>query len=333
MIKTGAAGDVIRTTPLLRKLREHFPQTEITWISSYPDLIPDAGVDRKLMFSWENCLSLQTESFDLLINLDKSGPEASLAKLVQSKEKWGFLTDDNGRVIPANANAAHKWKTGIDDAEMRANQKHFVQETFEICGFEFNNETYWMNPPGKVPVFLPPQRPLVGLNTGCGTRWKTRLWPDQYYESLAAQLIAAGYGVVLLGGPDEDEKNHKIARRSGAVYPGLMNLKNFTNLVEKCDVVVTSVTMALHIAIARGKRIVLLNNIFPTNEFYLYGLGEILEPKLACQSCYKNDFDDQCPTAPCLSLVTTDHVFSAVERQIAVVLESPLEPRKGTQLT
>lgn len=40
IIKLGAMGDVIRTTPLIRKLREVWPKAEISWLTYHPELIP-----------------------------------------------------------------------------------------------------------------------------------------------------------------------------------------------------------------------------------------------------------------------------------------------------
>jgi len=45
------------------------------------------------------------------------------------------------------------------------------------------------------------------------------------------------------------------------------------------------VTMALHIAIALKKQIVLMNNIFNKHEFEMYGRGDIVEPSEPCD-CY-----------------------------------------------
>jgi heptosyltransferase-2 len=93
-----------------------------------------------------------------------------------------------------------------------------------------------------------------------------------------------GQDVPLLG-EQEHAKNLRIARKSGALYPGHFPLRQFIDLVDQCHLVVTAVTMAMHIAIGLGKKIVLFNNIFNRNEFELYGLGKILEPSTGC-TCF-----------------------------------------------
>jgi len=77
-------------------------------------------------------------------------------------------------------------------------------------------------------------------------------------------------------------------------------------------VVVTAVTMAMHLAIGLGKQLVLLNNIFNRHEFELYGRGEIVEPEQPC-ACY---FQPRC-TAPsfCLETLRPEMVRAAVGRR------------------
>ena len=103
--------------------------------------------------------------------------------------------------------------------------------------------------------------------------------------------------MVLLGGPEEHDKNARLALATGATYPGHFDLRTFIGLVDRCDLVVSAVTMAMHIALGLGKRLVLLNNIFNPREFELYGRGVIVQPPQAC-SCF---FQPRC-TAPSFCL-------------------------------
>jgi heptosyltransferase-2 len=151
------------------------------------------------------------------------------------------------------------------------------------------------------------------LNTGCGRRWVTRLWSFENWTALIKGLKKEGFGVLLLGGPDEDEKNRKLSEMTGATYLGHFPLRKFLSLVNHCDIIVTSVTMALHIAIGLEKKVVLFNNIFNRNEFELYGLGNILEPEVGCKGCFKQRFDSNCEVANCMELITPQMVLNAIK--------------------
>jgi heptosyltransferase-2 len=322
LIKLGAAGDVIRTTPLLAPLREKFPDHQLTWVTDFPALVP-ALVDDVLPLTVESVLWLRRTKFDLVINLDKDRQACALAAEVQASVRWGFTLADDGicrpvttGVTPAMARAAEaKFLTGLFDDVNQACTLSYPQEIFAICGFEFKGQPYVLDRPAVAPDFdLPAGRAVIGLNTGCGGRWTSRLWPGNYWNELAVSLRDAGYAVVLLGGPDEDVKNRKLAAATGACYPGHFPLATFVGLVDRCDLVVTAVTMGMHIALGLGKKLVLFNNIFNPHEFELYGRGRILAPTQAC-TCF---FQPRCRNENfCLETLLPSAALAAVNDLMA----------------
>ena len=308
IMKLGAAGDVIRTTPILYKLLENYPDAEITWLTNFPVFVPKMYVQNILEWNMENVLWLQNREFDLLLNLDKDKHALGLARSIESDQKMGYLPNSSGRCVPANENANHKWLTGLFDDVNRSNKKSYPQEVFEIGGWQYNQEKYILELPTPEPVFeLPQNKKIIGLNTGCGLRWQTRMWGEQNWQKLANALSAKGYVPLLLGGRQENEMNSRIAAASAAVYLGTFSLADFIHLVNRCSLVVTSVTMTLHIAIALEKKLVLLNNIFNKNEFEMYGLGKILQPDKSCLGCYKNS----CPE-PCMETISPQMVLQTI---------------------
>jgi heptosyltransferase-2 len=260
-------------------------------------VLPDT-VDHALGFSLENVMMLEETPFDYLFSLDKDREACSLANRIQARIKKGFYWKE-GKCSPIDRDSYAKWLTGVFDDVNRSNPKSYVDEIFEICGYQFSGEPYVLEIVDRTEwKGLPSERPLIGLNTGCGFRWRSRLWPNSHWIELARCLRAQGYGVLMLGGEQEASKNRSIALESGATYLGTFTLEQFFCLVNQCDLVVTSVSMALHIALGLGKKIVLFNNVFNRNEFELYGLGEILEPEgYDCIGCLRGDCDKQCMEA------------------------------------
>jgi heptosyltransferase-2 len=307
IIKLGALGDVIRTTPLLQKLKQEKPHASIWWLTFSPEILPNS-IDLVLPFSPQSLATLRATSFDFIYNLDKDKEACAVASLTEAKVKKGFLLKD-GKCAPADSSAEHKYLTGIFDDYSKANTKSYQQEIFELCGFTFTGEEYIMPESPRFEWNLPQNKKIVGLNTGCGGRWTSRLWATENWIDLAKRLHKAGYLPLLLGGEQEHEKNLEIARKSGATYPGNFPLTKFVSEIDQCDLVVTAVTMAMHLAIGAKKKIVLFNNIFNKHEFELYGRGEILEPDFEC-SCY---YSPTCPNN-CMQYLTADTVFDACAR-------------------
>ncbi len=323
IIKLGALGDVLRTTPLLRKIKSLHPQAEIWWLTHTPEFLPDE-VDRKLKFDISSLVQIEETEFDYLFSLDKDYEAAALANRVKSRLKRGFILRD-GKTYPADDLAYQKYSTGLFDDISKKNTKNYLEEIFEICGFSFNGERYLLSNfdsdgyEWSRLVGMP--RPIIGLNTGCGGRWTSRLWSEDSWAGVARKLISEGHGVLLLGGEQEDARNKNIAAKSGAKYLGFFQLRQFINLVEQVDLVVTGVTMGMHIAVGLNKKIVLLNNIFNGNEFELYGLGKIVEPDKECK-CF---FQPECVNKDyfCLDHLPYAKVADAVDEVLKLPAAGP----------
>ncbi|RDC63388.1 glycosyltransferase family 9 protein [Adhaeribacter pallidiroseus] len=288
IIKLGAIGDVIRTTPLLRKIRVTYPQAKITWLTHTPAILPASEIEEILKFDLASVVYLQNTSFDILFNLDKDKEACALHDSIRAANKFGY-TLHNGVAYPSNSLANHKYLTGIFDQLSLENKKSYVEEIFEICGWQFNHEEYIFNNHQDKGFTWPfnQSKPVVGLNTGCGDRWTTRLWSDEKWVELIGLLQQKNYTVVLLGGESEDARNKRLQAATQAVYLGYFKLEQFINLMYQMDVIVTQVTMAMHIAIALQKKMVLLNNIFNPYEFELYGRGQIIQPDKTCECFYR----------------------------------------------
>jgi heptosyltransferase-2 len=311
IIKLGALGDVIRTTPLLRRLKAENPWAEIWWITHAPEVVPKS-VDVILSYTAQSVAVVTATPFDVVYSLDKDRDACALCALVQAPTKRGF-TLRNGKCVPIDASAHHKYLTGLFDDISKANTKSYQEEIFDVCGYTFAGERYMMPELEEYTWKLPKKKIIVGLNTGCGGRWTSRLWPDASWVTLARKLKKAGCVPLLLGGEQEHAKNLRLARQSGALYLGHFPMRQFMSEVRRCDLVVTAVTMAMHLAIGFERKIVLFNNIFNKHEFELYGNGVVLEPEIACDCFYS-------PTCPknCMKSLKPETVFASCKKLLAL---------------
>lgn len=293
IIKLGAIGDVIRTTPLAVRYKKLYPACQITWLTHSPDVLPSDLIDVISKFDFSSVYAVKNQKYDIAINLDKEPEACALLKDVSSTEKYGFTWHDNHIAI-ATPNAEHKLITGLFDNISQKNTKNYLEEIFEICHLKFENEPYVLNfdknyaAKWNVIRDKAQGRKVIGLNTGCGKRWQTRLWPNDYWIALISQLTKNNLYPVLLGGADEHEKNLELQQNTGAFYPGHYSLQEFISLTSNCDIVVTQVSMMMHIAIGLKKPLILMNNIFNPHEFYLYNNGVIVGPEHGCDCYYGN---------------------------------------------
>ncbi len=317
IIKLGALGDVIRTTPLVVKYRELYPNCHITWLTQSPEVLPRNEIDSILKPDAFSLFAIENTTFDIAINLDKELEPCLLLYKVTALEKYGYNWDE-GKIVAATNAAEHKIMTGFFDAISQENTKSYLEEIFEICHFSFNYEPYLINKnealtsDWKLKLSeIAKGKTIVGLNTGCGPRWNTRLWTNEAWEKLALQLIEKDYFPIFLGGELEHEKNTQFSLNTKAYYPGHFSLEEFISLTAATDIIVTQVSMMMHIATALQKKMVLMNNIFNSNEFELYKRGEIVQPKTSCECYYGNT----CKRGnSCMHDLTSEEVLDALIR-------------------
>jgi len=311
IIKLGAAGDVLRTTPLLRAVDSRRTGIKILWVTHSPELLPTEYCE-PVRVTAGTIARLQAAEWDFCWNLDKDPEACALASLTRAKVYRGF-TLKNGVPAPVDERAWHTFAAGIDDPYSKANTKSYVEGIFGVVGLPYQREEYVLKEPSdlakkKAEVLLPRSN-WIGLNVGASRRWLARIWPEERWEQLTRMLMASNHNVVLLGGPEEESLNSRLAQKTGALNCGVQPLETFYAMISRCRAVVTGVTMALHLAIGQRVPLVLLNNIFNASEFELYDRGVIVGPPTPCD-CY---YDRLCRTNRwCINEISAETVFDAV---------------------
>ena len=315
IIKLGAAGDVLRSTPLLRALDPLNTGTKILWVTHFPDLLPSLACET-VRPTAGTMARIACGTWDFCWNLDKDQEACALAASTKAKEYRGYTLRD-GVPYPMDEAAWHKFATGIDNPYSRRNRQTYVQEVFDITGLPFQGEEYWLRDTTaaakETAIRLVPRNSAIGLNIGAGKRWPSRIWPVEYWIELIRLLKARGLQPILLGGPEEVEMSARLVDATGCSASSVQPLEIFYAMIERCECVVSAVTMAMHLAIGARTPLVLLNNIFNRYEFELYGRGEIVEPGGLCD-CY---YSPVCRTGrKCINEIVPKMVLEAVLRSL-----------------
>jgi heptosyltransferase-2 len=328
VIKLGALGDVLRTTCLLPALFRTYESPHVTWItrrSAAPLLAGNPYISRVLTVEDAHVEHLLVERFSAGFGLDPEPLPASLLTISRCDRSYGFRADDRGRVVPAGREAEAWWLMGLDDGRKRANRRTFQSLLYEMCGVAEPVArpmlTICPSARGRADALLAagPRfggRPVIGLNTGGGSRWQYKKWTMTGWMSLIEELRdeAMNAELVLLGGPQEADMNGMLASRFGArvIFPGCHHdLLTFAALVERVDALVTADSLALHVATALGRPVVAL--VGPTSpwELDIYGQGEVLTGDVDCIACYRSTCDKR---PACMDLLPATRVASAVRR-------------------
>ena len=325
IVKLGAPGDVLRTTCILPELKKAYPQSSLHWLTR-PEAVPlltgNPLVDEIVPLDCELLPRLLVEEFDRVLCLDNSADAGRLAELCQAPVKRGFGCNARGQVRPLNTEAQEWFLMGLSDPLKQANRKSYPQIVHEIAGLPWTGQTPILALSEAEKYFarqfakhhgLDGQRQIIGLFTGAGSRWKGKNWPESHWVGLIELLLEqAGGELLLLGGPNEVERNGRLLSRfAGRVVDSRCDnsLREFVALVGLCDVLVTADTLALHVATAQQKNVVVLVGPTSAAEIELYGRGMIVGVSQPCRCYYQPTCDSQ---PPCMASISPQEVLEAV---------------------
>lgn len=333
IVKLDAMGDVLRTTCLLPCIAEKWPGMNVAWITrqeSVPLLENNPYVHDIIPYGPDALVTLAARSFDYAICLDAGEVSAGMAAMANAKKKIGYILDKEGHVSATNEAAENWLRMGIFDDLKSANQRSYQEIMCSILDVPDDNLSYTLTltdleiKRGRdhlVDSGLNLERKIIGIHTGGGGRWTLKQWNEDKFSELILELsreLGNEIQILLFGGPLERELNSRlIGRMSGSVLDaGCDNeVRHFASLIRNCSVVLSGDSLAMHVAIAMGRRVVVLFGPTSNTEIELFGLGEKVIPDLDCLACYKKVCDFK---TNCMDLISVDMVRKAIFRQLAM---------------
>lgn len=332
VIKLGAMGDVLRTTALLPALRKKYEPCHVTWVVDGPafDLLrANPLIDRLLPMDLGTTLRVETSVFDVAICLDKEDRAVGLMHKARAAEKLGFGIDAFGGIRPLNQEADYAFSLGVsDELKFFQNDRCYQDFTAQAARLAWRGDDYVFAVPDEEKEWaysrlteLGVKRGdrLLGLNTGAGPVFATKKWTRGGFAEIARRGVKElGARVLLLGGPEERDRNRQIAAMvsdlgDAVVDTGTDNpLLGFAATLGNLDLLVTGDTMAMHVALAQKVPTIAIFGPTCQQEVELYGRGEKVTTAPPCAPCYRKECEEQ--AHKCMEELLADTVFAAVKR-------------------
>lgn len=130
-----------------------------------------------------------------------------------------------------------------------------------------------------------------------GTTWESKLWPDNYWQKLAAIAGANGYGVKLLWGNAEERARARTIARAGVHVEILdqLTLGQIASLLGNCAGAVAVDTGLGHLAAALSVPVISIYGSSNPDLTGTWGRRQVhLRPELSCAPCMakKCSYDD-----------------------------------------
>ena len=283
IIKIGATGDVVRTTPLLRRLNG-----DIKWLTAANNILLLKGMKNDLRcVSWEERQRLPHVKYDLIINLEDSREVGFYLRTLKFEQLFGAYLDSNDQLHYTD-NSKRWFDLSLISTHGRQqadrlkfqNRRTYQELIFEGLGLRFGDESYLL--PAPIETGLSGD---VAIAAAAGPVWPMKKWA--YYQELKQQLEEQGLTVNVL------------PQRS-SLLEHLADVQNHRCLVG-------GDSLPMHFALGTGTPCVTLFTCTSPWEIYDYGIQTKIVSPLLGEFFYKRGYDERATKA-----IGVDEVFEAV---------------------
>jgi heptosyltransferase III len=305
IMKLRYIGDVLLSTPVLRALRERFPDARLTMavnrgteevIKWNPDLNEIIVIERDGLVGQTRLLQeLRRRRFDAVIDLTDGDRSAILTRVSGAPVRIGFNEEHRWRgrlyttIVASPAGSVHRLERdfaalrplGIEPKasplilETSADDEHQAERLLQEVGV--------MHEDGHI------LKPLVLFHPGA--RYWFKSWPIERFSELADRLTNEYGCQVLVGGGAQDVEMVKAicgrAKSSPIALAGRATLLQFAAVLKRCALFVGNDNGAMHMAAALGTPVVGLFG--PSNPLEWGPRGQrisVIYKELDCRQCF-----------------------------------------------
>ena len=259
IIHTAFIGDIVLSTPLIKKIKDTYPDSDITYVTTpsgeailknNPHLnniivYDKRGEHKGISGVWQLGKRLRYENFNMVITPHRYLRSSILSWLSRSPIRKGY------DIASGSCLFTEKIKYDRTKHEVEKllsfvapeNKKRYEIELYPGEKEKMKGDNLWKEnllEDKKVVVLAP------------GSKWFTKQWPVEYFNKLAKSLKKiSNVRLIVVGG--KDEINLPIEKENIIDMRGKTSLLELADILSRADVVVTNDSSPIHIASAFKK--------------------------------------------------------------------------------
>lgn len=330
IVQTAFVGDVILVTPLIRGVRQLFPNSVVDVLvipqtagilKNNPDVRDIIVFDKRnrKYGSFREVLSrLRDEQYDLAVSPHGSATTALLLFRAGIPRRIGFARGVSAWMFTDRIPVLKNTHTVQKNLHLL---KYWSHQDFDRSTRLFPGDEDYLIAQRLMSKLIEPRHPVVALAPG--SVWWTKRWPGEYYTELASHLTHAGVRLVFIGSPDERELCDHIIAGSGAKMvvntAGEADILTSAALLSMCDLIVCNDSGAMHIANAMKTDVIAMFG--PTIRgfgFYPFRDSDIVfEVEMPCRPCSSHG-PQKCPLGhhKCMRSIKPGTVFRVIQERL-----------------
>jgi lipopolysaccharide heptosyltransferase II len=329
IVRTDRIGDVLLSTPVIKALRQNYPDAYIAMmVSPYAKDIVEANpyLDQAIIYdkdakhkSWSRSIKfsqrLKKKKFDLAVILHPTNRVhlvtffAAIPRRIGYNKKLGFLLSDR---IKHTKHLGHKHELeynldlirylGIEPQDLnlfmpiRAESEKWVDDLFKQEGIKEKDLLLTIHPGASCP---------------------SKIWPNERFAEVADKLIEKyGFKALIVAGPKDITLAKSLIKhmhRAAVDLSGRTSVSQLASLLKRSRLFVSNDSGPVHIASSVGVPVI---SIFGRNQKGLspdrWGpvgrKDKILHKEVGCIECFAHNCIKE---FACLKAITTDDVIKA----------------------
>lgn len=325
-------GDVVLTTPVIRAVRERFPDAYIAYMGDkravgllehnphLNEIIPYDYTAPSVLEQVRVALALRKRKFDVVVDLFSNPRSAVLMYASGARMRIGKDVKTRGGLYTHRISDDGKPKSAIAFHYQYVNPigvepTHWRTEVF-LTDDERREARIYLKHSG---VDL--SRPVVAFHPGA--TWPNKMWPREYFADLIDMLRAKSVVEAILSpGPQDGGLLQFITSRCAAPVVALpvLPLRQLAAVLSHCAAFVSNDCGPMHVGVAVGTPTIGIFGPEPVDVWFPYPAEEGHTPvfkQLFCSpcrttSCYRKG-DER---LECLTLLSVREVFAAVDRAL-----------------
>lgn len=332
IIHTAFIGDIVLSTPLIRRVKECYPEAKITYVTTVagasilrnnPNIseiieYDKRGIHKGIKGIWQLGKRLRYENFDMVITPHRYFRSSLLSWLSRATIRIGYRIASGAFLFTKkieydkSKHEVEKLLSFLGDVDGDLKERYPIELYPEIKNIE-KVDKIWKDrglEREKVVVVAP------------GSRWFTKRWLMENFNTLIGKLLDKNIKVIVIGG--EEEKYLNIDRVEEIVdLRGKTSLLDVAEILKRSDVVVTNDSSPIHIASA-FKNIFIVAIFGPTVErfgFFPWSKNsEVIQVEgLRCRPCAIHG-GSKCPKGDfrCMVDITPEMVYNRVIERLGV---------------
>jgi lipopolysaccharide heptosyltransferase I len=343
-LRLSAIGDVLRTLPAVKALKEHDPSSHITWVVEEPSqglLESQPEIDEVILFPrrrWTQGLksprawyktakevrafvqALRQKQFDLALDFHGMLKSGLISFCSGSRRRIGFdrRSTKEGNSLFSNV------KVVLPREEISRYRRNLL--LLRGIGLEIEDfkpslhlsvkdwkwaDSFFSQLPN------PLRRPFIVIHPLTSQKTRFKRWLPDRYAQLADRLVRElGAGVLYTWGPGELEwvkKVRNLMEEPSFLAPRTESLTQLGEIFRRCDLYIGGDTGPLHVASFVGTPIVAIFGPTHPVENEPIGPHRAVRKDVGCNPCHNYSCED----LACMRSVTVDDVFGAVREILA----------------